>query len=182
MNKIISETSNVINLASKNRNYLGQRAKKVLMESNVLGKIKYNAPLIAGETDENKYKIYKIIHKAARYVLNDYCFKKSISYIMKKLEWKMPEEIIDEASAKFGHRIITSKEPEGLSDRIRRPRSRQNAECSYKPRTRTRRSRGSIIKKSIENYNRIPGEMKNLQPKFLRRKLKKTCLKPSKAK
>ena len=100
----------IINKAIKCRKYMTKNSKKILMSSHVISKIKYNAPLLAGETDETKDRIFKVVHRAARFVKNDFCFMQSIRNIMSSLDWKLPLEIIDEASAKFTHRIIKSEE------------------------------------------------------------------------
>ena len=119
--KVISETSNVINEAYKVKNYMNERSKKILMESRVLSKMKYNAPVLVGESEETKLKLYRIVHRAARFILNDYCYRQNICNIMKKVGWKMPKDMLEEASAKFAHRIIYTKEPEGLYDYIEPP-------------------------------------------------------------
>ena len=63
--KVISETSTVINEATKVKQYLDEKARKTLMESQVLSKVKYSAPILAGESEEIRTKIYKVIHRAA---------------------------------------------------------------------------------------------------------------------
>ena len=101
INKIVRETSYVLNSALKNKQYLTEKARSALVRSQILGKIQYNICVIAGETKQNKSKIYKLLHKSARFIKGDYCYMQSIRKIMKDIKFKMPEEIISEGSANY---------------------------------------------------------------------------------
>ena len=178
--KLVAETSNIINKAQKTMKYLNMKTRKLLMNSQILSRINYCAPLIAGETEEVKYKVYKVIHRAARFILNDYCFKVSISNIMKKVQWKMPKDMIDEASAKFTHKIIFTNTPAPLSEKIRPPRSRTCADHVVRVRARSNRLERTAIHTGVRNYNRLPPGMKSLPPKKLRKSIKEAVLLPDK--
>ena len=106
----------------KNKNYMTKQAKKALMESQVLSRIKLSAPLLVGETEVVKNKIYKVIHRTARFILDDYCFRMSISNIMLQVGWKKPKEILEEPSAKYAHKIIKTNQPNCMANRIKPPR------------------------------------------------------------
>ena len=90
-NKVISEMSIEINKAEKVKRFLNEKTRRCLMNSNVISRLQYNAPLIAGATDDIKKRIFKVIHRAGRFIRNDYCFKQSIRQIMKSVHWKLPE-------------------------------------------------------------------------------------------
>ena len=122
-----------------------EKARKLHMSSNVLSRILHNAPIIAGETAEIKEKVYKIVHKAARFVKKSYCFKMSIANMMKSIGWKIPKDLIDEASAKFMHRILFSNEPEPLSKLAKPPRSRNCADYNVVHKVRTNRAERTAI-------------------------------------
>ena len=152
------------------------------MSSHVILKIKYNAPLLAGETDETKDRIFKVVHRAARFVKNDFCFMQSIRNIMSSLDWKLPVEIIDEASAKFTHRIIKSEEPKILYNKVKAPRSRLAAEHILNEVPKSNRLERTPLQTGMKNFNRMTLEMKQATPKKLTKILKKQKLRRHKPK
>ena len=174
--------SNTINKAIKCKKYMTKRSKKMLMMSHVLSKIKYNAPLLAGETDEVKERIYKVIHKAARFVKNVFCYMQSIKNIMTSLEWKLPAEVVDEASAKFTHRIIKSEEPKILFNKTKAPRSRQAADHTLNEVPKTNRLERTPLHIGMKNFNRMTLAMKQATPRKLTKIMKKQKLKEPKKK
>ena len=85
---------------------------------------------------------------------------------------KLPEDMIDEGSAKYLHKIVQTKEPKEIYDMIKFPRSRDTCDLSlhYAPKT-DRMKRCSIVA-GIRNFNRIPNEIRNLNPVKVKKKLK----------
>ena len=111
----------------------------------------YNVTSLAGETEGNKQKIYKLLHRAARYVKADFCFKQSIRSIMTSINLKMPEEIIDEGSAKFIHKIISNEEPKEIYNLIKFPRSRTCVDLCLQYIPKTDRLRRCAVFSGIQN-------------------------------
>ena len=120
----------------------------------------------------------KLVQKAARYTIGHYCYKQSISSMMKSIEWKMPSEMIHQLSARFIHKIIVTKSPSTIHTLIRFPRLRESANIHSNTRPKTQRMTRTAILASIDNYNRIPNDMRHLPPCKLKLKLNKTSLKP----
>ena len=179
-NKVIREMSHEINKAEKVKKFLNVKTRKCLMNSNIISRLKYNAPLIAGATEDIKKRIYKVIHRAGRFVRNDYCFMQSIRQIMKSINWKMPEEMVNESSARFIHRVVYSGKPKSINKKIKVPRSRSSAEYAPATRANSNRLERTPIHAGLINFNRIPPEMRGLSPKKLAKRMKKMSLKPQK--
>ena len=81
------------------------------MESQILSRIRYVAPFVAGETEDLKSKVYKLMKDSERFVMKSYCYKQRMSAIFKEIGWKDPEETVDECSALFIHKIIHTNPP-----------------------------------------------------------------------
>ena len=86
--------------------------------------------------------------------------------------WKMPEDILNEASAKYMHKIIYNKTPEDIYRMIKFPRSRTCAETTLQYGPKSDRLKRCSIFAGIKNYNRLPGGLKALDPRKLKAKLK----------
>ena len=99
---------------------------------------------------------------------------------MKSVHWKLPEEMVEESSARLVHRVIFSGNPKSINDKIRVPRSRQSAEYAPAVRAKSNRLERTPLYAGITNFNRIPPDMRGLNPKKLGKKLKRTGLKPKK--
>ena len=52
----------------------------------------------------NKNKIHKIITTAARAAIGNFCFKKSIKYILNKCKWLDVNELIDYSALTLIHK------------------------------------------------------------------------------
>ena len=180
VSKILTECSNVINKTIKIRGILTMRSKQMIMESQVLSRVRYISSFLASESEEIKQKIYKLIHRAARFVLGSYCFKTSNDNIMKKVGWDKPCSLVDKASAKFIHRVTSSGKPAFLKSYFRMPRSRAMADISTSFIPKSNKSKRTAVFIGVHNYNRIPLTLCSLTPTQLTQKLKHQNLLPSK--
>ena len=88
------------------------------MNASILSRIAYLAPFLASETCEVQKKAFKIIHRAARFIIGHYGYKQSIKSIMSSIDWKIPEEFISQASARFIHKIVITETPKPIFDLI----------------------------------------------------------------
>ena len=177
----IAHLVNQINLlfikVNKNKKYMCSKTRAAFVNANVLGRIMYYAPSLAGETEANKNKIYKLIKSAARFIRGSYCYMESIRSLMKSVKLKMPQDILDESSAKYSHKVIITKEPQEIYDIVKLPRSRACADLSTHYAPKTDRVKRSTIFSATKNYNRIPSDLRPLEPRKLKIKMKKLSLK-----
>ena len=126
---------------------------------------------LASETRDIQVKAHKIIHQAARFTIGHYGFKLSIQNIMSSIDWKMPDEFISQTSARFLHKIIITETPKPLFNMIRFPRTRLTPDIPLLTQPRTQRLERTAIAAAVNNYNRIPTNIKNLPPVKLKLKL-----------
>ena len=142
----------------------------------------YSVPSITAESEKNKEKIYKLIKDAARFARSDYCFRESIRSITNNIGIKMPEEIVEEGSARFVHNIVYQHEPKELIEMIKFPRTRSCVDLNLQYIPKTERLRKCAMFKGIQNYNQIPQELKHLEPRKLKKKMKTRRLNPKRQK
>ena len=119
----------------------------------------------------NKNKIFRSIKAATRFVRGSYCYMESIKSIMKSIDWKLPQEILDQSSAKLIHKVMHTKEPCDIYNLIKVPRFRACADIGLKYAPKSDRLKRNTIYTGIKNYNRIPQDIRNLKPKKLKAKL-----------
>ena len=94
-------------------------------------------PLYMGSTKEQLTKIHKVLMTAARGAIGDYCFKKSVTYILNKCGWMSINKMIQCASINLIHKIIINKTPTPIFNiyKINR-RSNVDIVTVYKPKNR----------------------------------------------
>ena len=63
VNAIVSQITHMLHIASKSKKFMTMKARAAFVNSNIIGRIMYHAPSLAGETERNKDKIYKCIKK-----------------------------------------------------------------------------------------------------------------------
>ena len=180
ISKIVSEISNMFNVANKNRKYMNEKTRRAFVNSHIMGRLNYNMPIIAAGTNCQRARIVKLMHQAARFIRNDYCFRESIHSIMRSIEWKMPVEIIEEASAKYMQKVIYNKKPIDIYNEIKMPRTRACVKPIMERPPKSSRMENSIINTALHNNNRLPPDLKDLKPKKLKKELLKTKLLPHK--
>ena len=96
---------------------------------------------------------------------------------MNIIGWKTPEEIIDECSALFSHKIITSKQPVSLFSQLWMPRTRAGGQVTTMLAAKSDRLARTGLYMMVSNYNRLPVNLRLLNLKQLKKKLKKVQLK-----
>ena len=71
-------------------------------------------PIYSISTQLNIQKLHKIIMTAARAEIGNFCFKKSISYILSKCDWFDISDLIKYSSLNIIHKIQKLKKPQSL--------------------------------------------------------------------
>ena len=54
----------IIKTIIKSKKYLSKRAKKMVMIRHEISRLLYKSPIILGELEETKSRVYKVIHNA----------------------------------------------------------------------------------------------------------------------
>ena len=84
INNLSSSLYNRINNISKLKKYTNFSTRLQFINSYVIGKLNYMLPIYNAASSNNITKIHNILMKAARTAIGNYCFKKSITYILKQ--------------------------------------------------------------------------------------------------
>ena len=108
---------------------------------------------------------------AARCAIGNYCYKKSINYILDKCKWLDINKTILNASLKLLHKIIINKKPNSIYNMFKFNR-RQNVDIVtlYIPKTVNYES--FYVYKGLKNFNKLPKNLKNLPPEKFKSKIK----------
>ena len=125
-------------------------------------------PLYSNATKLNLDKIHKIIVTAARAAIGNYCYKKSISYILSKCNWLDINELLHYSCINIIHKTLILKYPESLMCLFRYDTNhRQSKLITTKYIPTTEKFRNFYIYKFIKTYNKMDSQMRNKSiPKF----------------
>ena len=114
INKLCSELHNKIHNIRKLTPYTNFNTRAKFLNAFVMGKLNYMVPIYSLATQANLKKLHKVIMTAARAAVGNYCFKKSISYILSKCKWFDISNLILYSSLNIIHKTIQNKKPTGL--------------------------------------------------------------------
>ncbi len=123
----------------------------------------------ANKTSINK--LHKVVMTAARAAIGDYCFKKSISYILNKCKWLNINNMIINASLKTLNNIIINKTPRTIYNlfKINR-RSIVDIQTFYQP--KSTELKNFFIYKTLKIYNHLPKVLKELDHTKFKKQIK----------
>ena len=176
-NSIVSQVNHKIAAVRHLAKYMDFSTRLRYADSHLISTINYGLPLFVSENEAAKQKISKAIMNAARFVHQSYCFRISRKEILDKLNWKLPEIQIKEALARLFHKVNYYCKPEEISNKIRRPRSRRNADVSMKIIPKTKPFNKCLINAMASTLNSISDDLKQERPHLFKVKLKKNGLK-----
>ena len=144
-----------------------------LIKSIVIGKLTYALPTYTQITDKLNIRIHRVIMAAARTIIGNYCFKKSINYILDKCKLLDSKDMIAFASIKYINKILLHKTPRSIISNYLANNKRNTdnkLRTIYKP--KTKKLGKHIIYRGAQLYNIIPSEIKNLPIKAMSKKLR----------
>ena len=126
-------------------------------------------------------KLHKILMKAARAAIGDYCFKKSTSYILGKCKWMRIKDMITYSSLVFINNVIKNKKPKSILNIYKTNRFiRHKAEISNTNIPKNKKYSTFFLQQHTTTYNKIPSEMKEKSIKTFKKELKLwICHRPS---
>ena len=114
INKLCSELHHRIHNIRRLTPFTDFDTRKKFLRAFVIGKLIYMVPIYSISTQLNIQKLHKIIMTAARAAIGNFCFKKSISYILSKCDWFDISDLIKYSSLNIIHKIQTLKKPQSL--------------------------------------------------------------------
>ena len=137
--------------------------------AHVLGKLNYMLPILSSLNNLQTNKVHKLIMYSARAVIGSYCYKMSIKNILSKVNWMSAKQLIIWSGLKFIHKIISMKKPIGLYNHYKF-NQRKCAHIVPNIFPKSTFSRNICINRSLENYNKLPADLKSASPKTFKRK------------
>ena len=159
--KLAAQLHNRIFEMKKLNKFTDFKTRLSFLNAYVIGKLNYILPIYMHANKKLKDKLHKVLMTAARCAIGNYCFRKSICYILNKCKWETIDNMILNASINLINKIIINKEPEQIYNlyTINR-RSMVKIYPKYDP-------KGMVLKnffiyKSLPTYNNIPKNVKNL--------------------
>ena len=94
LNYITSKCYNVVHNIKKVTKYTDQGSRLRFINAHVLGKLGYMLPILSSANTRQMNKVHKLVMFSARTIIGDYCFKKSINYILGKIKWMTAKNMI----------------------------------------------------------------------------------------
>ena len=131
-NNLVMQVNHKLTAVRNVEKYMNFQTRLRYADSHIISLINYGMPLYINENQEIKQILHKCILRVGRWVHGNYCYKQSVKTIMKRLNWKIPEDQIDDSAARFFHKINITKEPKAIHDLIKQPRTRKNATLTMK--------------------------------------------------
>ena len=77
-----------------------------------MGKLNYMLPIYSTANSINMGKLHKVITTAARAAIGNYCYKKSITYILGKCKWLDISQLLSYSCLTILHKTIKTELPE----------------------------------------------------------------------
>ena len=96
---------------------------------------------------------------AARTAMGNYCYKKSITYILKKCNWLTAEQLINVSVLKTIHSVITTGQPKAIFRKFEFNR-RSTANIIIKRFPKCKQGQDFYLNKGLKLYNKLPAELK----------------------
>ena len=161
INYIVSILNNRINNLEKIKKYTSIDTRLQFANSFIMGKLFYMLPMYHGLNCDQKTKIHRIIMRAARCVLNNYCLYESIENILSRLKWYDVREALKIATLKYFHSILLNKKPDLMFSQLKLPQ-RVCSKIALKVYPKTKMGQNTALYKGFNWYNQLPLEVTQL--------------------
>ena len=143
------------------------------MNAFVIGKLRYMLPLYMGADNNNITKLHRVIMKAARTTLGNYCCKQSINQILNRCKWLPISLMIKHAAITTLHTIIINKTPISVTNLLSNiDNTRVIKEITTKYIPRTEKYQRFFLYSGLKIYNMIPKKLKNSSKMIFKTKTK----------
>ena len=156
--------------------HMDQNTRKEIIYSKVASIALYGCELFTGQTEWTTSKFTSILMKCNREIFQRDWFKVSNSRICKEIKVDHPIEIIKKSTLKFMHKLIWTKSPDQLYDKLKfNTKHRECSNISVKCPVSKLANRRTPIYTGLELYNSMSIRLKLTRPKrfkFLLKKMK----------
>ena len=146
------------------KKYTDFKTRLKFANAHILGKLNYILPLLTSTNKTQLNKVHKLLMFAAWSVIGSYCFKVSIKNILSQVGWLSANQLIKWSGLKLIHKILYFKKPSCLFNKYKVNR-RKCAQIIPKLLPKSKFSKDIYIFKSLDEYNRLPTDLKTAKPK-----------------
>ena len=159
--KLCAELHNRIFNLKKLTCYTDFRTRNIFIKSYVMGKLMYAMPLYMSCNVANIEKLHKVIMSAARASIGNYCFKKSINYILNKCGFLTAKNMILLSTLCFYHKLHVRKKPPSILNLFMEPNKREKVR-RYRPTylPNLKQIENGCLYRGSSIFNSIPDEYK----------------------
>ena len=133
-----------------------------IINSLVIGKLNYMLPLFVSANLRSKNLIHRVLMRSGHLAIGNYCYKKSITYILSKCGWVDSDQLINKSVVKFIHNILQNQTPTQTFELFRtNQRSKALISTEYFP--SKKRMSDFVIYQGVNLYNSLPSKLKSGQ-------------------
>ena len=144
--------------------------RKIILDSKLKGQLRLTLPLTLNQNQTVKKRAETMIMKINKWVHGGNTFMMNKFKICKKIDSPLPEKEILDSSVLFIHKQIGHNKTQALHNYIAMPNRTVSKIYHKKPKKKLYRT---PLDCHLHLYNQMPPDLKFLNPKQLRRKLKK---------
>ena len=173
INILCSKLHNRIYNIKKISQYTDFKTRLSFLNSFVIGKLNYMLPLYLHAPEALINKLHKATMTAARCAIENFCFKKSCCYILKKCNWLNIKNMILYAGINFTYNILSKKQPKSMLKLYKDKCNNRVATkwyTIYVPKTET--TKKFHIYKCLQIFYQLPKEIQNCKSTVFKKKLK----------
>ena len=155
-------------------NFMSLKTRKELLYAKIGSIIMYGLPLYCGQTEDIRNDISVLFMKINKAIYNQNCYKISNARICKRIDVDLPDQLLKKTTIMLIHRMVTTWKPRGIiklirKDKVTRKCKRMNLKKSF----RKKKCRRSVLCRGLKLYNSLPGNIKSLSSRLMKKRLKK---------
>ena len=172
INELVSNLNfRLLNL-NKIRKLTNERTRLRFASSFILGKLYYLLPTVYSAPKPLIQKLHVIYLKTARYIWNGNSFKVNNKTILSNCNWPSIESLIQHATLSFIHKILFTGRPDTILSLFILP-NRQAKNIVPRVKFTNKNSKNLFIYNILELYNGLKLDLKLLEPRKFKVKLRK---------
>ena len=141
--------------------YASQKSRINFLNSIVIGKLNYLLPLLNNCSSSAHSKLHKIVMTAARTGIGNYCYKQSVSKILRQCKFMNIDQMIKVSCLKFAHSLILNRIPESTYNLLKLSRRPTAEIILFKP-LESKLARTFHLYNGLQWYNKLPNSLKDL--------------------
>ena len=171
-NKAIRETNLMIHQLQELKKHMPEKTRKMVANSHLISKMQYGMPMYISAKEITKRNIQTSIMKIVKFTKTNPETRISNTKLCKSVGWDMPQQMIVKKSLTFIHKILTEHKTQRIIQMLKMPKSLRNPKTLLKYKPSTEKYKRNMIYASLQVYNSLPMEMRTLQMKEFKKKLK----------